>query len=58
MSEYEDFDLQSRYIVDGLMVIHLAALLEDTSDERFVRLLDRYRVERVTGDVGGGCARS
>lgn len=54
--EFEQFDIDGRYIVRGLMIHNYAREVGATDDESFQALLDFHKVERVTGDVGGGQA--
>lgn len=51
--EFEQFDIDGRYIVRGLMIHNYAREVGATDDESFQALLDFHKVERVTGDVGG-----
>lgn len=51
--EFEQFDIDGRYIVRGLMIHNYALEVGATDDESFQALLDFHKVERVTGDVGG-----
>lgn len=51
--EFEQFDIDGRYIVRGLMIRNYALEVGATDDESFQALLDFHKVERVTGDVGG-----
>lgn len=52
--EFEQFDIDARYIVRGLMIHNYALEVGATDDESFPALLDFHKVEKVTGDVGGG----
>lgn len=51
--EFEQFDIDARYIVRGLMIHNYALEVGATDDESFPALLDFHKVEKVTGDVGG-----